>query len=232
MLAATVDHDDVSAGITAQVPYWVAVLTPEERSFGTRRTDPRIDTVDSSVVSEISTQWAGSEHPSFATLLAVLAATVGAWQSDRCRSCTSGVLVDIAANPDIGTCSDGSALFPVRLPTTGHTDTLVAEVRRRVAAAPNDGTDFAEAKYTFGSPALARKAGAQIAFLGTAGTSATPLSDADEALHHSLTVRYDVSEIDGVTTVDAEFRWNSRIFTRSDVDDFERFWEKTLSAFA
>lgn len=239
MLTATVDRDDVPADVPAgvpahvtdQVPYWVAVLTPEERSFGTRRTDPRIDTVDSSVVTETSTQWAGTEHPSFATVLAVLAATVGAWQSNRCRSSTSGVLVDIEGNRKIETNSDRSVLFPVRLPTTGDADTLVAEVRRRAAAAPNYGADFGEAKYTLDSPALARKAGAQIAFLRTARTSAVTVSDADEALHHSLTVSYDVTEIDGVTTVDAAFRWNGRIFTRGDVDDFERFWEKTLSAF-
>ncbi|MDJ0393769.1 hypothetical protein QMK17_10550 [Rhodococcus sp. G-MC3] len=217
MLTVTIDHD----GLSAQIPYWTAVLTPEERSFGCRRTDPTIDTIGSSVVTETSTQYAraGAEHPSATMLLTVLAATVGAWQSDRCRSCVSGVLVDIEANSD-------TPLFPVRLPTSGDAAVLAAEVRRRVAVAPYDGNDFEAAKHT--AAALARKSGAQIAFRYG---SSSRLPDDELALQHSLTVTCDVNESDGVTTVDAKFRWNSRIFTRSDVDDFERFWEKTLATF-
>lgn len=206
--------------VRAQIPYWVAVLTPEERAFGSRRTDSRIDAVYSSVVTSTRTQWAGHENPSSTTLLAVLAATIGAWQSDRCRGCASGALIDIE--------STTGSHFPVRLPTSGHADSLTEEVRRRVAAAPNGGADFATARRDPDSPALARKSGAQIAFRSGPVQS---ISDDNDPLTHSLTVCCDVTAIDGVTLVDTEFRWNSRIFTRADVDDFERFWEKTLSAF-
>lgn len=215
---------DNRVAVDAQVPYWVAVLTPEERTFGNRRTDPRIDTIDSSVVTSTRTQWAGQEHPSPNTLLSVLAATVGAWQSDRCHSCTSGVLVDIEVAGD----SSGTAIFPVRLPSTGKTSVLTEEVRRRVAAAPNGGVDFEFAKYVLNSPALVRKPGAQIAFQFGAGRT---VPDDSAPLRHNLTVTCNVVDVDGVTMVDTEFRWNSRIFTRADVDDFERFWEKTISAF-
>lgn len=204
----------------AQVPYWVAVLTPEERSFGSRRTDPRIDTVDSSVVTTVRTQWTGADLPDSTTLLAVLADTVGSWQSDRCRSCASGVLVDIESTP--------SCYFPVRLPTRGHVATLTEEVRRRIAGAPNGGSDYGTVKNTLNPPALERKPGAQIAF--RYGTESS-MSDENEPLTHSLTVTCDVTVVDGVTMVDTDFRWNSRIFTRADVDDFERFWEKTISMF-
>ncbi|SNT49904.1 hypothetical protein [Rhodococcoides kyotonense] len=205
--------------VTAQIPYWVAVLTPEERSLGSRRTDPRIDTVFSSVVTVTRTQWAGTHHPSDTTLLAVLAATVGAWQSDRCHRCTSGVLVDVTA-------SDAD-FFPVRLPSTGEAHALVEEVGRRVAAAPNGGRDYSDAKNSTNAAALARKSGAQISF--RVGAEAA-LHD-DDSLTHSLAVRCSVVEVDGVTMVDTEFRWNERVFTRADVDDFERFWEKTLAVF-
>lgn len=204
----------------AQVPYWVAVLTPEERSFGSRRTDPRIDTVDSSVVTTVRTQWAGAELPDPTTLLAVLADTIGSWQSDRCRSCASGVLIDIEGSPN--------SYFPARLPTRGHVATLTEEVRRRIAGAPNGGSDYEIVKNTLNSPALERKPGAQIAF--RYGTESSR-SDENEPLTHSLTVTCDVTVVDGVTMVDTDFRWNSRIFTRADVDDFERFWEKTISMF-
>ncbi|NIL76482.1 MULTISPECIES: hypothetical protein [unclassified Rhodococcus (in: high G+C Gram-positive bacteria)] len=203
----------------AQIPYWVAVLTPEERSFGSRRSDPRIDTISSSVVTNTRTQWAGPQHPSATTLLTALAATVGAWQSDRCRSCTSGVLVDIDG--------PGGQFFPVRLPCTGDAHSLLEEVRRRVAAAPNGGRDYAAAKYRLNSPALNRRSGAQISF--RVGTEIE--ARGDDSLTHSLAVTCDVVEVDGVTMVDTAFRWNCRVFTRADVDDFERFWEKTLAVF-
>lgn len=206
--------------VAAQIPYWVAVLTPEERTFGRRRTDPRIDTVDVSDITSTRTQWAGREHPSANTLLTVLAATVGAWQSDRCHSCTSGALIDVE--------SATGSVFPVRLPTSGSTSVLIEEVRRRVSAAPNGGIDFAFAKYVENSPALARKPGAQIAFQFGAGRA---MPDESAPLRHNLTVTCEIVDVDGVTMVDTEFRWNSRVFTRSDVDDFERFWEKTISAF-
>jgi hypothetical protein len=200
-----------------QIPYWVAVLTPEERSFGSRRTDPRIDTVDSSLVTTIRTQWVGAEHPSHSTLLAVLAATVGAWQSDRCRRSTSGVLVDVAGS------------FPVRLPSTGEPAMLVEEARRRVAGAPNSGNDYSTVR---NAPALARKSGAQISFrVGQDSVGTEKTSSDDDSLTHSLAVTCTVVEVDGVTMVDTAFRWNCRIFTRADVDDFERFWEKTLAVF-
>lgn len=210
---------DAQTAIAAQVPYWVAVLTPEERTFGSRRTDPRIDTIDGSVVTETTTQWAGSEHPSTTTLLAVLAVTVGSWQSDRCCSTPSGVLVDIEN-------TDGD-VFPVRLPATGDVAALTAEVGRRVASTPNGGGDYGVAKQAVNFPALVRRPGAQIAFRYAAEPS---IVDADESLHHNLTVSCTVTDVDGVTSVDARFRWNCRAFTRADVDDFERFWEKTLAA--
>ena len=214
----------------AQVPYWVAVLTPEERPFGSRRTDPRIDTIDSSVVTSSRTQWAGAHHPPATTLLAVLAATVGSWQSDRCRNCTSGVLVDVETgqfgNRDIA--SEDRGFFPVRLPSTGDVDVLASEVRRRIAAAPNDGLDFGTAKHVLSPPVLARRAGAQISFEYGAGRA---VPDDSDPLTHNLSVTCDVVDIDGVTMVDTEFRWNSRVFTCADVDDFERFWEKTISMF-
>lgn len=207
----------------AQVPYWVAVLTPEERPFGTRRTDPRIDTVFSSAVTSTRTQWVGAEHPSETTLLAVLAATVGSWQSNNCRSCTSGVLVDVDVR------GEGSrAQFPVRLPSNGDVNNLVDEVRRRVVGAPNGGADFAEARSSAASPALTRRSGAQISFRYGFDSGAI---DENDALTHSLSVACEVVDVDGVTLVDTEFRWNSRVFTRTDVDDFERFWEKTLAMF-
>ncbi|QCB49337.1 hypothetical protein E5720_11115 [Rhodococcus sp. PAMC28707] len=214
----------------AQVPYWVAVLTPEERPFGSRRTDPRIDTIDSSVVTSSRTQWAGAHHPPATTLLAVLAATVGSWQSDRCRNCTSGVLVDIQAGRfgDLDAASEDRGFFPVRLPSTGHVDVLTSEVRRRVAAAPNEGLDFGTAKHVLSPPALARRAGAQISF--EYGTGEAVPEDSDP-LTHNLSVTCNVIDIEGVTMVDTEFRWNSRVFTCADVDDFERFWEKTISMF-
>jgi hypothetical protein len=53
----------------------------------------------------------------------------------------------------------------------------------------------------------------------------------DAPLPHNLTVTCTVTEIDSVTFVEAEFRWNYRVFTRADVDDFERFWDKTISKF-
>lgn len=212
---------DFTSAVHSQIPYWIAVLTPEERPLGTRRTDSRIDTVDTSVVTTTRTQWAGSEHPSTDTLLAVLASTVGAWQSNRCRSSTSGVLVDISDINDINGSDGSSRFFPVRLPSTGDPALLVDEVRRRIAAAPSRGRDYAAAKT---APALAKRSGAQIAF----GAHA---SDAEETLHHSLAVTCEVIETDGVTFVDTAFQWNCRLFTRSDVDDFERFWEKTISTF-
>lgn len=206
---------------TAQVPYWIAVLTPDERPFGMRRTDPRIDTVDSSVVTTTRTQWPGPEHPSGTRLLAVLAATVGAWQADRCRSNTSGVLVDIE--------TEAGDFFPVRLPATGNAALLTEEVRRRVAAAPHGGADYLAARNV---PALARKAGAQIAFHDGPDRSGARATVSDDApLHHNLTVTCEVTDLDSVTFVETEFRWNSRAFTRADVDDFERFWDKTISEF-
>lgn len=204
----------------AQVPYWVAVLTPEERTFGSRRTDSRIDTIGSSVVTDTRTQWVGLDNPTATTLLAVLSATIGAWQSDRCRSCASGALIDVVS------CT--GSLFPVRLPTSGDVDALTEEVRRRVAAAPNGGSDFVSVRSTLDSPALARKSGAQIAFHHG---RVRAVEDDGEPLEHSLTVTCETIVVDGVTLVDAQFRWNSRAFTRADVDDFERFWEKTISAF-
>lgn len=223
---AVVTATATATATAAQVPYWVAVLTPEERSFGSRRTDPRIDTVDSSVVTTVRTQWTGADLPNSTTLLAVLADTVGSWQSDRCRSCASGVLVDIESSP--------STYFPVRLPTRGHVAALIEEVRRRIAGAPNGGSDYRTVKNTLNSPALDRKQGAQIAFrYGTQGSTAdkSTIPDESEPLTHSLTVTCETTVVDGVTMLDTDFRWNCRIFTRADVDDFERFWEKTISIF-
>lgn len=205
--------------LVSQVPYWVAVLTPGERTFGTRRTDPRIDTVGSSVVTTVSTQWTGSEHPSTDVLLAALAATIGAWQSNRCNSCTSGVLVDVEG-PE--------GLYPVRLPSTGDVAAITAEVSRRIAATPFGGAQYADARTSAESAALIRKPGPQIAFRSPSDESAL---DDDQPLQHSLTVQCGIVDLDGVTTVEAAFRWNSRVFTRSDVDDVERFWEKTISTF-
>ena len=200
--------------MSAQVPYWIALLTPEERPFGPRRTDPFIDTVDCSVTTTTLTQWTGATHPAQETLLAVLAATVGAWQSDRCRNTASGVLVDIED-------TDGS-YFPVRLPSVGSPSDLAAEVQRRIAATPGGGVDYVLAR---NAPVLSRRAGAQIAF----GELPT---ETDESLLHSLVVACEVSEIDGVAFVETSFAWNSRVFSCADVDDFERFWEKTISTFA
>jgi hypothetical protein len=207
-----------------EAPYWVAVLTPEERTFGSRRTDERIDTVSSSVVTETHTQWAAPEHPTSETLLSVLAATVGAWQSDRCRCSFSGVLVDLPCS----TVEQDSARYPVRLPVTGAPGTILTEVRRRIAAVPDGGAGYVTARR---APALARKHGAQIAFSFESDAAAIAAPGDDEPLRHNLSVTCSVSELDGVVMVDAEFRWNSRVFTRADVDDFERFWEKTVSAF-
>ncbi|WP_245819979.1 hypothetical protein [Rhodococcoides yunnanense] len=236
-----------SHALAQQVPYWVAVLTPEERPFGTRRTDPFIDTVDSSVVTTTRTQWAGTERPSATTLLAVLAATAGAWQTDRCRTCTSGVLVDISSESD--SASEGNwGFYPVRLPSTGPAEFLTREVRRRVEATPAGGRDFRTAKYTLNAPALARRSGAQISFdyrpehpvldhpvlehpALEHPESEHGVPDESRPLNHSLSVTCEVVEVDGVMMVDTEFRWNCRIFTRSDVDDFERFWEKTIPTF-
>ena len=215
------------AAVVTQVPYWIAVLTPEEWPFGMRRTDPRIDTIDSSVVTTARTQWTGPAHPSRTTLLAVLAATVGAWQADSCRNNTSGVLIDIE--------TPAGDYFPVRLPSIGDAALLTEEVRRRVAAAPHGGVDYRAARSV---PALARKAGAQIAFhdgsdRSTAGATVSDdvTASDDVPLPHNLTVTCTVTEIDSVTFVEAEFRWNYRVFTRADVDDFERFWDKTISKF-
>ncbi len=190
------------------------MLTPEERPFGSRRTDPVIDTVDCSVVTTTRTQWTGATQPARETLLAVLATTVGAWHGDRCRNTTSGVLIDIE-NPD-------GSLFPVRLPTSGSPAHLSIEVRRRIDAAPSEGRDYDDARNT---PSLARRAGAQIAF------GELP-SQTEETLRHSLVVKCDVSVFDGVTFVETAFAWNSRVFTCTDVDDFERYWEKTISTFS
>lgn len=218
---------DAQTAVVAQVPYWVAVLTPEERTFGSRRTDPRIDAIDNSVVTETSTQWVGAEHPSNCTLLAVLAATVGSWQSDRCRSNASGVLIDIE--------NSHGDLYPVRLPSTGNIAALTEEVGRRIAATPNAGGDYAVAKHTMNVPALSRKPGAQIAFQHRSKLDDSKLDDSglddSEPLRHNLTVSCEVTDVDGVTMLDARFRWNCRAFTRADVDDFERFWEKTVTLF-
>ncbi|MGA9870424.1 MAG: hypothetical protein WBQ44_04670 [Rhodococcus sp. (in: high G+C Gram-positive bacteria)] len=209
-----------------QVPYWVAVLTPEERPFGTRRTDGRIDAIDDSVVTSTRTQWAGASHPSATMLLAVLAATTGSWQSDRCCKSTSGILVDLESDPE--DLETDRTLFPVRLPTTGEPDALTAEVQRRIAAAPSGGRYFAAAAT---APALARKHGAQIAFR-FGGEPSTADSDPAAPLRHSLTVTCDVTEVDGVVFVDTAFTWNCRVFSQADVDDFERYWEKTISTFS
>ncbi len=237
----TVD-DCAAKDIAAQVPYWVAVLTPGERSFGSRRTDPRIDTVDSSFVTTTHSQWTAAENPSLEAVLAVLAKTLGLWQSDRCRNSTSGVLVDIASCAPAEPRSDGvdTSLFPVRVPTDGDVEYLTDEARRRIAAAPHAGSDFGTAKYVIHTPALSKKAGAQIALrFGASATVPTDLpafTDTlgfDEALplQHSLIVTCSSTETEGITLVATAFRWNCRIFTRADVEDFTRLWEKTISTF-
>lgn len=240
--------DDCAApDIAAQVPYWVAVLTPGERSFGSRRTDPRIDTADYAFVTTTHSQWTAAASPSLDAVLAVLAKTFGLWQSDRCRSSTSGVLVDIVSGARAEPRFDGAdtSLFPVRLPTDGDMAHLTEEARRRIAAAPHAGSGFGIARYIAQAPALLKKPGAQIALrFGATPSGPTDVPafadpqgidtlGIDEALplHHSLVVTCSSTETDGITLVDSAFQWNCRLFTQSDVDDFTRLWEKTISTF-